>query len=457
MAAPHEILEIYRSHNLHWESEQLFGERDPQLSQFNLQPLRYAYPCEREIPISEPGIYLLTGGRQLGKTTCLKKLIERALAHGVSPQRIFYLPCDTILDRAELYKILKLFLEGVVGEGSLLLIDEATYVKEWERTIKALADEGLLRSSACVITGSDKVMLEDATTRLPGRRGSGDKVNFEIQPLLFSEYLTLFTRGDVAIDLSEHFARYLVHGGYLPAINGFESKGSVPLSSTRTYQEWVMGDFLRLGKSKANLVQVLRAILATYGSPLSYPRLANHTEGLGKDSVHEYCTLLSRLGIIIVQPALDQNSLGPAQKKDRKFHFCDPFILRALAQLVNEANASLEVPEESAIVESICVAHFSRFLPTYYLKAEGEVDVVCVSKNSFQPIEIKWRKQVRPQDTKQLSKYSNGVILSRQEESGLLGKIPLLPLVPCLAQLPRLDFACLADSLQDLFARLRKN
>lgn len=88
-------------------------------------------------------------------------------------------------------------------------------------------------------------------------------------------------------------------------------------------------------------------------------------------------------------------------------------------------------PEQcSQLVEACVATHFRRLYPTYYIKAEGEVDVAYVYQNRFWPIEIKWTAQLRAKDLKQISKYDNGCIWgktsSRDQLQGFVVKsLPL--------------------------------
>jgi predicted AAA+ superfamily ATPase len=53
--------------------------------------------------------------------------------------------------------------------------------------------------------------------------------------------------------LFEEFERYLVHGGYLKAINDHAHEGSIRAATLITYQEWVRGDVLKRGKQESDL------------------------------------------------------------------------------------------------------------------------------------------------------------------------------------------------------------
>lgn len=65
------------------------------------------------------------------------------------PARVFYLPCDQISDHLHLTKIIKLFVEEdlkSLADPFLLILDEIIYVKDWDKSIKALADELFLET-----------------------------------------------------------------------------------------------------------------------------------------------------------------------------------------------------------------------------------------------------------------------------------------------------------------------
>lgn len=72
--------------------------------------------------------------------------------------------------------------------------------------------------------------------------------------------------------------------------------------------------------------------------------------------------------------------------------FCDPFIFHvARAWLFPKKNSFVEqirtifdnAVSTSLIVETSVTAHYRRYFPTYYIKAESEVDVAYIYKNKF--------------------------------------------------------------------------
>jgi hypothetical protein len=84
------------------------------------------------------------------------------------------------------------------------------------------------------------------------------------------------------------------------------------------------------------------------------------------------------------------------------------------------------------------VSHLRRFAPTYYIKAEGEVDAAYIRDGRFWPIEVKWTGQIRPKDLKQVLKYRNAMIAGRVKDAHEIEGIPVLPAPVILLRLSRL-------------------
>lgn len=191
-----------------------------------------------------------------------------------SPEAIFYLPCDEIFDAKQLGEVLRTILADMTSSRFLLIIDEITYVKDWDRVIKALADEGYFHQGICLLTGSDTLILKEAAMRFPGRRGAAAQTDFHLYPLSFSEYMKLQTsQAPDPKKLYGFFKKYLLCGGYLRAINDLAQYGEVTGSTFLTYEQWLRGDFLKQGKHQETLLTLLRSLLQIGVSQISYSAL----------------------------------------------------------------------------------------------------------------------------------------------------------------------------------------
>lgn len=127
--------------------------------------------------------------------------------------------------------------------------------------------------------------------------------------------------------------------------------------------------------------------------------------------------------------------------------FADPFIFHAMQAWLSQTEDPFSEQIQtifdnpilySDLVESCVTTHFRRFFPTYYIKADGEVDIAYVNKQKFWPIEIKWGKQLRPNDLKQIQKYKNGKIYARTNEITSINHTPVIPLPLALLQVDQL-------------------
>ncbi len=191
----------------------------------------------------------------------------------------------------------------------------------------------------------------------------------------------------------------------------------------QTYADWVRGDMLKRNKSEERLREVLQAVCARLAGQVTWNNLASDLSIDHPATVASYIELLASLDVVFIQPALLEDKLKAAPKKPKKLHFRDPFICHAIHGWLNSDNPQLGPVSESTLVEGIVASHINRLVPTFYIKAAGEVDVAFVRGNRFEPIEVIWGNQTRSKDLKQIAKYDNGVIWRKQKSDGLVGGI----------------------------------
>jgi len=179
----------FSAHNSHLEDAELFSRLDPTLRRLQQQPMIHEASLLKLLP-QQAGIYTITGGRQVGKTTLLKQWMDELLTDNVNPSSIIFLSGEIIDDHHSLVRIINDILEENPGVH-FLLIDEITYIHQWDKGIKFLADAGQLENIVLMLTGSDMMILHEARMRFPGRRGRADEVDFHLYPLSFAETVKL--------------------------------------------------------------------------------------------------------------------------------------------------------------------------------------------------------------------------------------------------------------------------
>ena len=290
--------------------------------------------------------------------------------------------------------------------------------------------------------------------RFPGRRGVSDNVDFHLFPLDFYEYVKLNNRithneicdlvedrGNVLKNLInilyEEFESYLVHGGFLTAINDMAIYNRILPSTFATYSDWIRGDMLKRNKQEHNLKDLLSGVIKRIGSQITWNALSRDLTIDHPKTISDYIEILQSMDVLYIQSALLEDKLAAAPKKAKKVIFSDPFIYHATNAWLHPCQDPFEMllrPQIesskscSKIVESCIVNHYQRKFPVFYIKAKGEVDIAYIDKKRFWPIEVKWTGQLRPKELKQISKYSNAKILTKNQTAGKIQGIPTEPI-----------------------------
>ena len=431
-------------HNQFKESIQRFKTHDPQLKKLSPLPLVYRSPLLKDPVFKIPGIYLITGGRQIGKTTFLKQFILELLKNGTSADNILFLTGEIIDTHQILRRIISQF-HNPSSTHQYLFIDEVNYIPEWDKSIKYLVDSGQLDRTSVILTGSDSQIIRTSMKRFSGRRGKADTVDFTFSPLNFKEFVCLKNKKLKAVcgklantpltekspEFTEHhnsfralFFDYLLHGGYLPAINEYVQTKTISKSTMNTYIHWIIGDILKYNKSEHYLYEILRGIKQTYNTPVTWNTLSRFLPIEHHKTISDYCEILNYLHVIHIQQALLEHKMIGAPKKGKKLYFRDPFIDHAVSLYLNPEFSIKNIEAglknnafASRYIEATAVDHCKRIHPAYYIKgSSGEVDIALVQKGKMIPIEVKWTDRIRPEDLKQLRKYDNGLILTLKPE-----------------------------------------
>ncbi len=452
----------FSPHNLHIENPAVFLKHDPNLRQLARQSLVYHSPLLNRIPRKTPGIYTITGGRQIGKTTLLKQWMACLLEDQVKPGVIVYFTGELIDDHHSLIRLIMDWLNKKPDRDiSYILLDEVTYVNNWDKGIKYLADAGFIEKTVMIITGSDTAVIKEARMRFPGRRGVSSVVDFHLYPLSFFESVSLNKQilpdeidmltspaakdnADLLDCLYKEFDMYLVHGGFLTAMNDISTHQAIQPATFSIYSDWIRGDVLKRGKHEHYLIEILQAIVKRYGSQITWNAMAHDLSIDHPKTVADYVALLVSMDAVFVQAALLENKLTASPKKARKVMFADPFIFHAVNAWLNPCKDPFNEQIKpllcdslwsAKLVEACVITHYRRSFPTYYIKSKGEVDIAYVDKKRFWPVEIKWTGQLHSKNLKQITKYPNGLILTKLKQKREIQGIPAIPLPLALLQL----------------------
>ncbi len=180
IASPQELIPVLRQYNPWWAGARMadlptwrraaFGE----VHQWVVQP-----PAPRAV--------LISGPRQVGKTTLLLQIIEALLASGVPAQNIIYVTFDhPLLKLTGVENVLRLWREFEVrSEGpEYLFLDEVQFLRDWQTWLKHQVD--FQKDRRIVVTGSATPLTTEGQ-----ESGVGRWHTIRMATLSFYEYLQI--------------------------------------------------------------------------------------------------------------------------------------------------------------------------------------------------------------------------------------------------------------------------
>ncbi len=326
-------------HNPWWD-ESFNIKHDIKLIELAEFKYKYEHPLLKEFPIKKDVILTLRGPRRIGKTTLVKQIIEKLIGYNILRNCIFYFPCDRVENFNELFQILQNYIEEArVGSGKRIYVflDEISFVPEWQRAIKSLADSGFLKGVTLLITGSNSLDLRVSSERLPGRTGKYFNPDKLYLPLNFYEFYKLLNPGwdekphyKNNAKLKKYFNDYLLVGGFPGVINEYYEKKLILPETYATYIKWIEGDIHKFGKSLENAYKVFKEIYKSLGSKTSYTNLAKNSALASQKTAQEYIELFEMIFVIYKVGFFSLEQKKDDYKKNKKFYFLDPFIHNAI-------------------------------------------------------------------------------------------------------------------------------
>ena len=340
-------------------------------------------------------VLLLTGPRQVGKTTMLEHLIE---VEGKGRKKV---SLDDLTLRELAKTDPKMFFQLYQPP---LLIDEVQYAPELFPYIKIMVDERH-QPGDFWLTGSQLFkMMEGVQESLAGRVAllhlsplSQSEIMkrppeppFSLEPPLLSER----QNGRQMLNTPEVFQR--IHQGGMPAlVTGTYSNASIFYSSyIDTYME---RDVRRLSNDIDSLkfLRFLRSVAARTSQQVNYKGIADDAE-IDQTTAKNWLHVLEALGIIFLLEPYSNNVLKRTVSTP-KLYFYDSGIVCYLTRWSSPETA-MEGAMSGALLENYTVAEIIKtyqnagqepFLYYYRDKDAREIDLILERDGKLFPIEIK--------------------------------------------------------------------
>lgn len=430
--------------------------RDLHLRRLQASPIRWEPPVLASIPLRYGDTHTLRGPRQAGKTTTVKRLIQKLVERGES--RIFYHSFDlagapdVVLDVIRTAKRLHPAPDG----PWYLFLDEIASVPDWQLGIKTAWDSGLTADDSILLTASSAHDLKRGAERLPGRRGKGHdylqlpmsfrdfctaacEIAFDDEPLAPEEFLT--ERGHRATTrllsqagkLTAALEQYVRIGGFPAAVGDYvvAKGGDVSPETVQALWEVLAGDITKSKKDVLAALKLVDAIGTALGSTLSWQ---SATRAMGFEApmvAKEYAEYLAESFALLAVYYWDigKRSLEPG--KQRKIYWMDPIMGRFPRLMIPGTRSG---PVDGVIENAVAIALFRSAAQTLiqanaipgsigYWRSSGdrEVDFVIPRVTDLErerlPVEVKGDNETGLNGARQAirQRFSQGLILSRSK------------------------------------------
>lgn len=325
---------------------------------------------------------ILTGPRQVGKTTLLRKLMEE------SESKSIYLNCDEPDVRSLLENASSTVLRNLLGDNRLVLIDEAQRVKNIGITLKLLV-EGF-KDVQVISTGSSALDLANEINEpLTGRKREYHLYPFSMLELVANTSL---------LEESRVLEQRMVYGFYPEIVN---TPGEAQMNLLDLANNYLYKDILSLQgiRKPALLERLLVALALQIGSEISYHELGQ-TIGTDNKTVDRYIELLEKCFVIFSVGGFSRN-LRNEIKKGKKIYFCDNGIRNAIIKNFSPLALRQDTGalwENFLMVERRKNNHYTnRYVNTYFWRThqQQEIDMVEETDGKLYAWGFKWNAKSR--------------------------------------------------------------
>lgn len=361
---------------------------------------------EIEAHLSQKEISLITGARQVGKTTLMKVLQSDLEKKG---KKTVYLSLDFERDRpffeSQMSLLKKIELEAGKEKG-VVFIDEIQRKENAGLFLKGLYDMDL--PYKFVVSGSGSLELkENVHESLAGR-----KRIFEIYPVSFEEFVNFKTQYKYEGKLKEYFevdvvgalsflSEYLSFGGYPRIIleEKMDEKTKIMDEILNSYLERDIQILLKINKAEA-FISLMKLIASQTGNIINYSEISN-TLGISVITVKQYLWYAAKTFTLKKCVPFFKNKRKEIVKSP-KIYFTDPgfrnFLLGYFGQIFSDS-------EKGSLFENFV---FMLLRQKFHLQTEtihfwrtkdgAEIDFVIALADKIMPFEVKYKdfKEVLP-------------------------------------------------------------
>ncbi len=327
---------------------------------------------------------VIYGPRRSGKSTTVQHIL-----HQTTKSKL-YLNCD----EGDIFKLLtqadtSTQLKEIVGNNSLVVIDEAQRIKNIGLKLKLLVDN--YPNIQIIATGSSSFDLSNEIFEPM----TGRVWEYRLYPLSVREIFDQEGGSKTIVD--RRLDPLLIYGSY-PEIYSAPSLLEKENLIKQISRNYLYKDVLKFNTIKASesVQKLLEALALQIGNEVSYGELGNLLN-LDYQTVRTYVNILEQAFIIFKIPPLSRN-LRKEIGKSRKIYFWDNGVRNALINNFNPLSLRNDIGQlwENFVVSEIKKRELSASSTSnffFWRTYDGqEIDLVEEKGGRFVATEIKWAK-----------------------------------------------------------------
>ena len=426
-----------------WLLDPMNIKQDVHLSRLNDFPLIYHEKQFLDHKFAD-GVYIVTGPRQIGKSTHLKLLIQQ-LINEKNHHNFLYFNCDLLDKKQDVVELVETYLtEYPAKTRRYLLLDEITSVKGSFLAIKFLIDSGHYKNLTYVLTGSNTINIKKTGEYLPGRRGKG--IDFHFSPLSFKSFIHLLypdrkfhlslnssEKDSIelsrALSLEKQFENYLITGGFPRVINEFYLHKTITDDIFTIYRTWLTSEIAKSDKREYIAKLILERCLISLGSDISYNAFAQDSGVGSHNTIYDYIDFFESTYVLSQIYNFDLNQKKVNYRKNKKIYFNDPFIYAVIeAWLSGKPRQTFDYLKppttRSQLIENLVYLKLKeKYHDIYFYREQNEIDFVV---NDLL-LEVKYQNKIIKEDYKGLIKYPYQRLLITKNTFKREADILLLP------------------------------
>ncbi|MDQ7816786.1 MAG: ATP-binding protein [Melioribacteraceae bacterium] len=327
-------------------------------------------------------VLILLGQRRVGKTVLLKKLLDQ------TNEKYLLFNGEDISVQELLSRRSVQHYQNIIGDNSILAIDEAQNIKEIGSILKLIVDSFL--DLKIIVTGSSGFNLTEKTSEpLTGRKN-------QLFLFPFTEYEFLqIEKPNVRFDKMKD---RLVFGSMPELVNLQNSKQKADYLRLLV-DSYLIKDILSFEalRNSSKILYLLKLIAYQIGKDVSLSELGSQLS-MSKNTIERYLDLLSKVFVVYRHYGFSKN-LRKEVVKNQRWYFYDNGILNAIIANFNPLEMRNDIGqlwENFMISERMKRQAYDGFITNnYYWRTydKQEIDLIEERGGKLYAYEFKWKEQ----------------------------------------------------------------